>query len=569
LDRLAERARKWAAPFARREDQATIALSLLVGALAGLVVVAFILLTGRMAARMYPPGSSPWRSILIPVAGAVISGYLLYRYFPDARGSGIPQAKYALFLHNGYISLKTVFGKFLCCSISLASGIALGREGPSVQIGAGITSVLGRRFGLTTNQVKSILPAGCSAALAAAFNTPIAAVLFSLEEILGDMHAPVLGSVVISSATSWMVLHLILGDEPLFHVPAYQLVSPSEFGIYAILGLVGGLGSVAFVKLLLNLRIWFRRLPKSSVWLQPAAGGLTVGLLALAAPEVMGVGYDFVERVLSGGVAFKVVALLAVLKIIATATSYSSGNAGGIFGPTLFMGAMMGGSVGSVAHALFPASTAGAGAYALVGMGAAFAGTVRTPLTSVIMIFEMTRDYSIIVPLMIANLVSFVVSYQFQRQPIYEALALQEGVYLPSREEAQEGLERHQVGDIVRRDMPPLPPELDVASAKRTLEEAQLNAWPVANGGQLSGLLTALALHSKMEPLPVVVRDVVNPSQPFPYVHLDDSLAVALERMGAAGVDLLPVVSRADLRLWLGTITLADVLKAYGVNVSA
>ncbi|HWB99018.1 MAG TPA: chloride channel protein, partial [Bryobacteraceae bacterium] len=328
MDRLAERARKWAAPFARREDQATIALSLLVGALAGLVVVAFILLTGRMAARMYPPGSSPWRSILIPVAGAVISGYLLYRYFPDARGSGIPQAKYALFLHNGYISLKTVFGKFLCCSISLASGIALGREGPSVQIGAGITSVLGRRFGLTTNQVKSILPAGCSAALAAAFNTPIAAVLFSLEEILGDMHAPVLGSVVISSATSWMVLHLILGDEPLFHVPAYQLVSPSEFGIYAILGLVGGLGSVAFVKLLLNLRIWFRRLPKSSVWLQPAAGGLTVGLLALAAPEVMGVGYDFVERVLSGGVAFKVVALLAVLKIIATATSYSSGNAG-------------------------------------------------------------------------------------------------------------------------------------------------------------------------------------------------------------------------------------------------
>ncbi|HSM79672.1 MAG TPA: chloride channel protein [Bryobacteraceae bacterium] len=564
---LSERIRKWAARFAQREDQVAIVLSLVVGALVGLVVVAFILLTGRMAARMYPPGSSPWRSILIPVFGSLVSGYLLYRYFPDARGSGIPQAKYALFLHNGYISLKTVVGKFLCCSLTLASGIALGREGPSVQIGAGITSVLARRFGLKTEQVKGILPAGCAAALAAAFNTPIAAVLFSLEEILGDMHAPVLGSVVVSAATSWIVLHLILGDEPLFHVPPYQLVNPSEFGIYAVLGLVGGLGSVAFVKILLGLRVWFRRLPKSTVWLQPVAGGLTVGLLALAAPEVMGVGYDFVERVLSGGVAFRIVALLAVLKILATAMSYSSGNAGGIFGPTLFIGAMMGGAVGSAAHALFPATTAGPGAYALVGMGAAFAGIVRTPLTSVIMIFEMTRDYSIIVPLMISNLVSFVVSYQFQRQPIYEALALQEGVYLPSREEVHEQLERHQVEDIVRKDMQPLPPTMNLDAARRVLEEARLNAWPVATQGHLSGLLTAHTLHSRQD-LSGAVHDVMNPAAAFPFVHADESLAVALERMGAAGVDVLPVVSRSDLRLWLGTVTLGDVLKAYGVGAT-
>ena len=215
----------WLERLREREDQVSIVLSFVIGALVGLIVVAFIVLTGRLAARMYPPGSAPLRRILIPVLGSLCSGYLLFRYFPNARGSGIPQTKFALFVNDGYISLRTVIGKFTCCSISLASGIALGREGPSVQIGAGIASVLGRRFGLSVSNVKALLPIGCSAALAAAFNTPIAAVLFSLEEIMGDLHAPVMGSVVISSATSWLVLHLILGDEPLFHVPAYQLMS--------------------------------------------------------------------------------------------------------------------------------------------------------------------------------------------------------------------------------------------------------------------------------------------------------------------------------------------------------
>ncbi|MBV8833694.1 MAG: chloride channel protein, partial [Acidobacteriaceae bacterium] len=417
--------------FRNRDDQLSIILSIVIGVLVGLTVVAFILLTGRIAARIYPPGSPAWRRFLAPIAGTLFSGYLLFRYFPNARGSGIPQTKFAIFIQDGYISLRTVLGKFVCCTISLASGIALGREGPSVQIGAGIASVLGRRFGMSKEYVKALVPVGCSAALAAAFNTPIAAVLFSLEEILGDLHAPVLASVVLSSATSWIVLHLLLGDEPLFHVPAYQLVNPAEFGIYAVLGVIGGLGSVAFVKLLLQLRVWFRQLPKATGWAQPVVGGLLMGVLGLFIPEALGVGYDYVDRVLGGDFPFKMVALLAVIKIVSTPVCYSSGNAGGIFGPSLFIGAMIGGAVGSIAHQLLPHLTANPGAYALVGMGAAFAGIVRTPLTSVIMIFEMTRDYSIIVPLMISNLISFFISQQLQHEPIYEALALQEGVFLP------------------------------------------------------------------------------------------------------------------------------------------
>ena len=259
----------------RREDQLALSLSLFIGAIVGLVVVAFILLAGRLAAHMYPPNGAGWRRIVVPTLGSLVTGYLLFRFFPDARGSGIPQTRAAIFINDGRISLRTVLGKFACCATSLASGIALGREGPSVHIGSGIASVIARRLGLSSRQVRWLVPVGASAALAAAFNTPIAAVIFSLEEIMGDLHAPILGSVVLSSTTSWMVLHLVLGDEPLFHVAGYHLVDPAELLVYIVLGLIGGLGSVAFVRLLLELRKAFARLPRRTAWVYPVAGGLS------------------------------------------------------------------------------------------------------------------------------------------------------------------------------------------------------------------------------------------------------------------------------------------------------
>src|ERR1700733_5372537 len=257
-----------------RENQVFLVLALVIGALTGLVVVAFILLTERMGMRLYPPGGAPWRRLLFPVVGSLGIGYLLYRYFPNARGSGVPQTEAPLYARDGRILLRTVIGKFFCTSATLASGIPLGREGPSVQVGAGIASVLGRRLGLQPEYVKALIPVGSAAAIAAAFNTPLAAVVFSLEEIMGDLNAPVLGSVVLASATSWMVLRLMLGNNPLFQVPQYQLVHPLEFAIYAILGIAGGLVSVAFTKLLLRIRELFLRLPRWTSWFQPLAGGL-------------------------------------------------------------------------------------------------------------------------------------------------------------------------------------------------------------------------------------------------------------------------------------------------------
>jgi chloride channel protein, CIC family len=559
-------------PTRRYEDKVLLLLTLIIGAVVGLVVVAFILVTENLGARLYPGSVAAWRRLVVPVAGALLTGILLARYFPNARGSGIPQTKTALFVRDGFIAMRTVIGKFSMSAISLASGIALGREGPSVQVSAGIASVLGRRLGLSTSSVKALLPVGASAALAAAFNTPIAAVLFTLEEVMGDMHAPVLGSIVLASATSWIVLHLLLGDEPLFHVPAYQLVHPFEFLVYAVLGLAGGLVSVGFVKLLLWQRKYFLRLPKFTLWWQPAVGGLTVGILGWFFPDVLGVGYNFVDQALNGGMVVRTMALLVLLKVVATATCYASGNAGGIFGPSLFIGAMLGGAVGGVAHWLMPDYTGSVGAYALVGMGTAFAGIVRVPMTSVIMIFEITRDYSIIVPLMISNLISYFISSRLQEESIYEALLHQDGIHLPSGAKAREAL--LMVGQAMRQTPEPLPATLRV-NETAAMVNREAGAWPVVGPAGLRGMLRVEELDRALaegkgewalgQLIPVPDPERLT-AEEFPHLHADQPLDLAMRRFAETGLKVLPVVSRTNIRDLKGTISMPDILAAYAIG---
>jgi CIC family chloride channel protein len=549
----------------QREDQVFLLLALVIGALTGLAVVAFILLTERLGMRLYPVGGAPWRRLLFPVAGSLGIGYLLYRYFPDARGSGVPQTKAALFAREGRITLRTVVGKFFCTSATLASGIPLGREGPSVQVGAGIASVLGRRLGLRPEKVQALLPVGAAAAIAAAFNTPLAAVLFSLEEIVGDLHAPVIGAVVLASATSWVVLRLLLGNNPLFKVPQYRLVHPLELAIYAVLGVAGGLVSVTFTRLLVGMRERFLRFPKKTLWFQPLAGGLLVGLMGWFVPQVLGVGYGYVGDVLNGRMALNLMFLLVVLKLLAVTTSYASGNAGGIFGPALFIGAMLGGAVGTLAHGLLPFHTATPGAYALVGMGAVFAGIVRAPMTSVVMIFEMTQDYAVIVPLMIANLVSLFISSRLQRQPIYDALAVQDGIHLPTAETRQR-YGRRQIVRIMRALTESFSADLTVLAALQHAQSSEFRSWLVVDSGGVAGVINRPTLEREVtrdanQPLGKIV-DILN----FPHVHSDQSLDLALERMGANQLDVLPVVSRANVHKLEGIVTLHDVLDSYGVS---
>lgn len=556
-----------AAALQQHEEQVFLVLTLVIGALTGLAVVAFILLTERAGLRLYPPGSAVWRRLLIPVVGSLGVGYLLFRYFPNARGSGVPQTKAALFAQEGRITLRTVLGKFFCTSATLASGIPLGREGPSVQVGAGIASVLGRRLGMRPERVKALIPVGAAAAIAAAFNTPLAAILFSLEEIMGDLNAPVLGSVVLASATSWLVLRLLLGNHPLFQVPQYQLVHPLEFAIYAALGVAGGLVSVAFTKLLLGMRERFLQLPQKTVWLQPVAGGLLVGLMGCFVPQVMGVGYGYVGDVLNGRMALNLMVVLLVLKLLAVTTSYASGNAGGIFGPSLFLGAMLGGAMGAVAHHLMPVHTATPGAYALVGMGAVFAGIVRAPMTSVVMIFEMTQDYAVIVPLMISNLVSLFIASGLQRQPIYEALAVQDGIHLPTVATRQRP-SRHQVRQFMRTATDLLPGEITVAEALQRVETSQLRSWLVMDRRGVIGVVNLPRLQQEGAGDTAKRLDELVEGGGFPHVHPDQELDLALERMGANQIEILPVVSRADIHKLEGIVSLRDVLYSYGIGSS-
>jgi CIC family chloride channel protein len=546
-----------------REDQVFLALTLLIGALVGLIVVAFILLTERVGQRLYPVGGAGWHRFAFPVVVSLIMGYLLYRYFPNARGSGVPQTKAALYAREGHISLRTVFGKFFCTSVTLASGIPLGREGPAVQVGAGIASVLGRKLGLRQQKIKALIPVGAAAAVAAAFNTPLAAVLFSLEEVVGDLHAPVLGSVVLASATSWAVLRLLLGNHPLFAVPQYQLVHPAEFALYAVLGVAGGLVSAAFTRLLLWLREKFLAAPRKTLWFQPVAGGLLVGLMGWFVPQTLGVGYAHVGEALNGNMAWKLMAILLVLKLFSVAVSYASGNAGGIFGPSLFLGAMLGGVVGAVGNHFFPGQVATSGAYALVGMGAAFAGIVRAPMTSVVMIFEITRDYAVIVPLMISNLVSFFIASRFQKQPIYEVLAHQDGIHLPAAE-ARGGDGSRQVRHAMRPATEVLRADQKIDDVLSAVEHSRLPAFPVSGPSGLVGVLsreaiTTAAAGGKCERK----LDELLTSREFPHLHTDHSPHAALDRMGAAGLDALPVVSRANVHQLLGVVTFEDVLALY------
>jgi CIC family chloride channel protein len=489
--------------LATREDQLFLILTILIGVLAGLAAVLFSLSIEVVNRTFFGLSPSAARLFLVPAGVSLVTGILLATLVPDARGSGVPQTKAAYLLAGGTIPARVPIGKFLLGVLTIGSGQSMGREGPSVQIGAGIASAIGRWLRLPPDRIRNLVPVGAAGALAAAFNTPVAAVLFALEEIIGDMNAALLGSTVVASVASVIVERSILGNEPLFHVPEYQLVHPAELLAYGVLGIAGGGVSLVFCKALLAMRSGFRALPARTRPWQPAVGGVAIGALLLVTPAVMGVGYDYVDQALNGNLVLGAMLSFCLLKIVGTTVSYASGNAGGIFAPSLYIGAMLGGAVGVLVHTYAPFPTANPGAYALVGMGTLFAGIIRAPLTSVFMIFEITQDYQILVPLMLANMLSFLISRHYQALPIYDALLLQEDVHLPHRAAHRK-------------------------TGARTAHDVMVPA---------SGRLT--------EP-PVV------------HAHPDHGLDLVIERLSEVDGDL-PVVSRSDARTLVGVIRAGEL----------
>jgi chloride channel protein, CIC family len=536
-----------------RENHIFLALTILIGVLAGLAAVLFTLAIRGTTYLLFGIAPSYLRYILVPTLMSLFTGFLLVKFFPDARGSGVPQTEAAYHLNQGNIPLRTAFGKFLTGALCIGSGHSMGREGPSVQIGAGIGSSIGRWFHLSPARLQSLVPVAAAAALAAAFNTPVAAVIFALEEIIGDMNAALIGSTVVASVASVIVERSILGNSPIFHVPAYHLVHPAELIAYLVLGIAGGIVSLAFCKGLLASRAFFLRMPKWSKILQPAMGGLIIGVILIFFPQVMGVGYQYVDQAMNGGLLLKTMLLLCLAKLVATIVSYSSGNAGGIFAPSLYLGAMAGGTVGVLMHRFAPFPTGDPGAYALVGMGTLFAGIIRAPMTSVFMIFELTQDYQVLVPLMIANMISFLISKRYQRVPLYHALLEQENIHMPQPGTHQAtGLWRAR--DIMTQEFTMISPETSIQQAAMITAKSDAQSFLVGSDGIYSGLLTRDQLERALKsgdaeaPIRTIVRDS------FAHTHPDHRLEIVLERL-AKNPGLLPVVSRTQVNRVEGVIT--------------
>jgi chloride channel protein, CIC family len=536
-----------------REHQLFLILSIVVGVMAGLSAVLFTVAIEQTSHRLFGLAPSRLRLFAIPPLMSVLTGILLEKVFPDVRGSGIPQTETAYHLAEGAIPPRVPVGKFITGVLCIGSGHSMGREGPSVQIGAGLASVIGRWLGLPPRRVRELVPVGAAGALAAAFNTPVAAVLFALEEIIGDMNAALLGSAVVASVASVIVERSILGNEPLFHVPTYRLVHPAELLAYAGLGIFGGLVSLLFCKGLLGLRVLFRRLPARTRILQPAMGGAIIGALLLVSPAIMGVGYEYVDQALNGGLVLRTLALLCFLKLGATVVSYASGNAGGIFAPSLYIGAMAGGAVGMVVHRVAPFPTADPGAYALVGMGTLFAGIVRAPMTSVFMIFEITQDYQILVPLMVANLLSFAISKRYQPMPIYHALLHQDGIHLPSPG-SQGPLSTRTAGQVMRTDVSFIGADMPAQDAWRAIAAGAQPGYLVGTPDGLVGVITREQLErwNASEQRASPVGSLLEGD--FVHVHPDQPLDVVLDRLSESN-GLLPVVSRTDVRRVEGVVT--------------
>ena len=539
-----------------REDQIFLALTIIIAIIAGLSAVLFTLAIQGVKDALFGISPSHVRLILAPTLVSLVTGVLLAKFFPEARGSGVPQTEAAFHLNQGEIRPVVPFGKFLTGVLCVGSGHSMGREGPSVQIGAGLASAIGQWFGLSPSRVQSLVPVGAAAALAAAFNTPVAAVLFALEEIIGDMNAGLIGSTVVASVTSVVVERAILGDEVLFRVPAYQLVHPAELLAYALLGVVGGLISLLFCKGLLQLRRVFLKLPVSTTIFQPAMGGLVIGIVLVFVPQVMGVGYEYVDQALNGGMLMRTMLLLCAVKLAATIISYSSGNAGGIFAPSLYLGAMAGGAVGMLVHQFAPFPTAAPGAYALVGMGTLFAGIIRAPMTSVFMIFELTQDYQILVPLMIANMLSFAISRRFQPKPVYHALLEQNHIYLPT---AENRLAAWKAQNIMSRDVVLIPEDMTVNEVWKSIPGSKANTFLIGHSDHLAGTVSREDMERAIEAGHGSHSIGSLAAGQFDYLHPDQPLELALERFGTTS-DVLPVVSRAGRRVE-GVITLDTILQ--------
>jgi chloride channel protein, CIC family len=556
--------RRITAQLSFNEDRFFLILAVFIGIFAGLAVVCFRITMEW--SRLYLLGSSltpsPWRAFLAPSLTGLFISLLIFTVFRGAAGSGLNQTKAALYIFDGYIPLRTVIGKFITASLAIGSGHSLGPEDPSLQIGAGLASAVGTRLKLSRKKMRLLAPVGAAAGLAAAFNAPISAVLFVIEEIIGHWSAGILGAIVLAAVSSVVTMRLFLGAEPLFRIPSVGVLRWEELVAYAVMGILGGIASVVFSKAIGWLRPKMKASPETLQFFYPGIAGLLIGFIAFAGfPQIMGAGYDFMDQAMHDQYTWEVLGILAGLKILATTLSFVSGTPGGMFAPTLYIGAMLGGAVGTVEHLFFPNLTGSVGTYALVGMGVLFAGFLRAPITSVFMALEVSGDYTIILPVLVANTFSYLISRRLQAVPILEVITRHDGLSLPAMEEKREE-ESLNVEDAMSPRPAIILDGAEPASAawpfvSQTAEPFFLVTLPNQPPTQISfGELQHLVEADDARPL----RNT-QALTPTPYLHPDEDLEDALPL--TTRYSLIPVVNRADLSQILGVLDLAAVMDAY------
>jgi CIC family chloride channel protein len=548
------------------ETQRFLLLSIIIGIFAGLLVVCFHISIEFLAWNaIHVPGSEGWGSVFLPALGATIGSLLVILFFRTARISGVNYTKAALYVSDGYLPFSSVIGKFLASTVSIGSGNPMGPEDPSLQMGAGVASLLGRLFHLTRENMRLIAPIGAAAGIGAAFNTPITAVLFVMEEVVASWNAGVLGSIVLSAVSAVVVSRWYLGDEPLFQVPVFTIEHPTELLVHAFIGVAGGVLSAWFTRYASRLRGHVIRLPERYRYFLPGAAGLLAGIVGYWFPGILGAGYGTIDSAMHDQFPWHTLLIFGGLKILTVALCFSTGVPGGMFAPALFIGAMLGGGFGGLATTYSPLPTSSVGSYVLVGMGTFFAGSVRAPMTSVFMVFEVSANYVIILPAMIANTIAYMISRSMQHDSLFHAAGQQDGLDLPSVEQQREA-PMLTVEDAMSSDSSRILQARTLVNAalQKLQSDGTQQALVAADWGQwswvdLKDVEKAAEAGRGEETLDqaVMARAVIR-------LYPDLSLDSAMRLLGP--YPILPVSSRANPNRLLGTLTLNDVHRAYGLS---
>ncbi|MBN2282874.1 MAG: chloride channel protein [Deltaproteobacteria bacterium] len=560
--------------FNMNEHAVMLILAMIIGILGGYGAILFRLLIDLFKLLFFrPEGLSylehllrlPWYAKLLPpFAGGIIVGPIIYFFAREAKGPGVSETIESVAIRGGLIRKRVFFAKTITAAICIGSGGSAGREGPIVQIGSAIGSFVGQISRVSSDRMRTLVGCGAAAGIAATFNAPIAGVMFAMEIIIGSYGIAMFSPIIISSVIATVISRAHLGDHPAFFVPHYTLVSPLELPLYLLLGIIAGLVGSLFITCLYRTEDFFNSLHFPE-YLKAALGGLLVGVIGIFLPHVFGVGYDTISLALWGHLAWYLLLILIFVKILATSLTIGSGGAGGIFAPSLFMGAMAGGTFGYFAHSLFPSFTATSGAYCLVGMGAVLAATTHGPLHAILIIFEITGTYKILPPLMLSCIIGYVVASYINRESIFTLKLARRGIDIKAGREMNI-MKSLRVKDAMTKDVMTVPETMHLKDLMRTTIEGKHAGFPVVDGENLlSGIVTfqdfkEIIFEEGLDDL-IIVKDIATTD--VITITENESLDRALEKIGFRNIEQLPVVDEHNRRKIVGILSRRDIFAAY------